>query len=198
MAVRDESGPRFLLDSANYLMPRLLKAACRHFQPVRVGPNRLRLDEVHTMLRQIGGRLLRIELEAHWYRNYIISIYTWKSLPVVIGLGFSVNGGQVAPAATIWASLEHIAPLESDNLATLPTVIRAEYRRGHHIRLTFNDGSQKTADFSGWLNGPVFEPLKDEAYFRRFFIDGGTVAWPNGADIAPETLYESRAADEAA
>jgi hypothetical protein len=83
-------------------------------------------------------------------------------------------------------------------MTTLPIVIRAEYRGGHRIRLTFNDGSQKTADFRDWLNGPVFEPLKDEAYFRRFFIEGGTVAWPNGADIAPETLYESRAADEAA
>ncbi len=83
-------------------------------------------------------------------------------------------------------------------MTTLPTVIRAEYRGGHRLRVTFNDGSQKTIDFRGWLNGPVFEPLKDEAYFRRFFVEGGTVAWPNGADIAPETLYESRAADEAA
>jgi hypothetical protein len=83
-------------------------------------------------------------------------------------------------------------------MTTLPTVIRAEYRGGHRIRVTFNDGSQKTLDFREWLNGPVFEPLKDEAYFRRFFIDGGTVAWPNGADIAPETLYESQAVNEAA
>ena len=83
-------------------------------------------------------------------------------------------------------------------MTTLPTVIRAEHRGGYRIRVTFNDGSQKTIDFGRWLNGPVFEPLKEEAYFRRFFIEGGTVAWPNGADIAPETLYESQAADEAA
>lgn len=72
----------------------------------------------------------------------------------------------------------------------LPSVIRAEYRGGHRIHLTFNDNSEKTIDFQQWLHGPVFEPLKAPGYFRRFFLDGGTVAWPNGADIAPETLYE--------
>jgi len=72
----------------------------------------------------------------------------------------------------------------------LPNVIRAEYRGGYCIHLVFNDSSDKVVDFSRWLEGPVFEPLKDEEYSRRFFIDGGTVAWPNGADIAPETLYE--------
>jgi len=71
----------------------------------------------------------------------------------------------------------------------LPAVVRAEYRGGYQIRLFFNDGLVKTTDFKAWLSGPVFQPLKDQEYFRRFFVDGGTVTWPNGADIAPETLY---------
>jgi hypothetical protein len=83
-------------------------------------------------------------------------------------------------------------------MSFLPAVIRAEYRGGYRIRLTFNDNLQKTVDFSGWLDGPVFEPLKDQAYFGRFFIEGGTVAWPNGADIAPETLYAQQAVTEEA
>lgn len=72
----------------------------------------------------------------------------------------------------------------------LPIVIRAEYEGEHRIHLTFNDGLEGTLDFSPWLHGQIFEPLKNPDYFRRFFLDGGTVAWPNGADVAPETLYE--------
>lgn len=73
----------------------------------------------------------------------------------------------------------------------LPSVIRAEYRGGFLIHLTFNDLSDRTVDFHPWLKGPVFEQLKDPRHFREFFVDGGTVAWPNGADIAPETLYDA-------
>jgi hypothetical protein len=80
----------------------------------------------------------------------------------------------------------------------LPCVIKAEYRGEYRIRVTFNDCSEKTIDFGEWLEGPIFEPLKDPGYFGSFFIDGGTVAWPNGADVAPETLYEARGVDEAA
>jgi hypothetical protein len=72
----------------------------------------------------------------------------------------------------------------------LPAVIRAEYRDKHKIWVVFNDEIEATIDFSEWLTGPVFEPLHDTAYFARFFIEGGTVAWPNGADIAPETLHD--------
>ena len=77
----------------------------------------------------------------------------------------------------------------------MPAVVRAEHLGGYRLHLTFNDGLAKTVDFKEWLDGPVFEPLKNEDYFKRFFIDGGTVAWPNGADIAPETLYKARAAE---
>ncbi len=74
-------------------------------------------------------------------------------------------------------------------MVPLPAVTRAHHAGGYRIHLVFNDGSENTVDFSQWFAGPVFEPLRDVAYFQRFFIDGGTVSWPNGADIAPETLY---------
>ena len=80
----------------------------------------------------------------------------------------------------------------------LPTVVKAEYHGGYRIQLTFNEGVEETLDFAQWLEVPVFEPLKDVAYFQRFFLDGGTVAWPNGADIAPETLHELAKSSHAA
>jgi hypothetical protein len=83
-------------------------------------------------------------------------------------------------------------------VSVLPAVVKAEYRGDFKIRLLFNDGVQGTVDFSDWLEGPVFEPLKNRAYFARFFVEGGTVTWPNGADIAPETLHERAKASAAA
>jgi hypothetical protein len=71
----------------------------------------------------------------------------------------------------------------------LPSVVEAEHRGGYRLRLVFNDGSEKTVDFAEWLDGPMFEPLRAPDFFARYFLDGRTVVWPNGADIAPETLY---------
>jgi len=46
-------------------------------------------------------------------------------------------------------------------------------------------------DFSEYPEkGPVFAPLKEPGFFRKAFIEGGSVAQPNGADIAPESFYE--------
>jgi hypothetical protein len=75
----------------------------------------------------------------------------------------------------------------------LPFVTKAKYVRDFLIEVKFNDGTKKVIDFEPWLTGPIFRPLKSKAYFKRFFIDGPTIAWPNGADIAPETLYDAKA-----
>lgn len=73
----------------------------------------------------------------------------------------------------------------------LPQVTNASYQRDYIIRTTFDDGTVKSVDFSAWLHGPVFSPLIVKSYFKKFFLDGGTFSWPNGADIAPEALYQA-------
>jgi len=71
----------------------------------------------------------------------------------------------------------------------LASVVKAKYLKDYIIDLTFDDGTRSAVDFSCWLRGEIFEPLKKKSFFKKFFLDGSTVAWPNGADIAPETLY---------
>ncbi|MEM8558817.1 MAG: DUF2442 domain-containing protein [Bacteroidota bacterium] len=66
---------------------------------------------------------------------------------------------------------------------------------GHHeLRLTFSTGETHEVDAYALINrvgGPMFEPLRDPAYFARVSVDPvcGTVVWPNGADLAPTALY---------
>ncbi|MEW6754433.1 MAG: DUF2442 domain-containing protein [Candidatus Latescibacterota bacterium] len=55
----------------------------------------------------------------------------------------------------------------------------------------FDDGLSAEVDFEPYLAaGPVFAALRDPELFRRATVAGGTIFWPNGADMAPETLYE--------
>ena len=71
-------------------------------------------------------------------------------------------------------------------------ILEAELCGPHSLRLLFNDGTYKRVDVSPLLEGHIFEPLHDAAYFARVVVDpvGGTVVWPNGADFAPEALHE--------
>jgi uncharacterized protein DUF2442 len=68
------------------------------------------------------------------------------------------------------------------------TVVAARYIAHYRLRVSFSDGTEKAVDFSQWLQGEVFRPLRKMGAFKKFFISGGTICWPNGADIAPETL----------
>ena len=71
----------------------------------------------------------------------------------------------------------------------MPIVIDAKYVSDYKIRITFDNGEQKIADLGDKLGRGVVKPLKDKQYFKKFFVDGWTISWPDGADIAPETLY---------
>lgn len=73
----------------------------------------------------------------------------------------------------------------------LNDVTRIEYKSGYSFLVAFDDGVNAVIDLSDYIRrGPVFAPLRDPAFFRQARIEGGTIAWPNGADIAPESLYE--------
>ncbi|MBR1542758.1 MAG: DUF2442 domain-containing protein [Bacteroidaceae bacterium] len=69
-------------------------------------------------------------------------------------------------------------------------VIKAEYVDGYRLMLLFNNGVQKIVDLSNSLRGTVYIPLRNIDYFKRFSIKFNTVEWDNGADFAPEYLYE--------
>ena len=72
-------------------------------------------------------------------------------------------------------------------------VVEARYVRDFVIWLRFNDGAEGEVDLSQELEGEVFEPLKDMNKFKAFRVDPEleTVVWENGADLAPEFVYEN-------
>ena len=70
-------------------------------------------------------------------------------------------------------------------------IIEAKYINNYIIWLKFRDGLEGKMDFINEFDGPIFEPLKKIDFFKSFIIKGNTICWDNGADFAPEYLYQN-------
>ena len=71
----------------------------------------------------------------------------------------------------------------------LLTIIDVEYLGDYTLLCVFNDGVKKKVDLEPLLQYPAFEELRDKHQFIQFGLQD-TIFWSNGADIAPEYLYE--------
>jgi hypothetical protein len=71
-------------------------------------------------------------------------------------------------------------------------VKEAEYLHDYVLWLRFNDGAEGLVDLKDELYGEMFEPLRDMKTFQAFKVDPDleTIVWDNGADLAPEFLYD--------
>lgn len=72
----------------------------------------------------------------------------------------------------------------------MPRVIRVTALSGYRLRVEFDDGTAGEIDLIDRLFGPVFEPLHDESEFKKVMVDEfGAIAWPCGADLAPDAIH---------
>ncbi len=73
-----------------------------------------------------------------------------------------------------------------------PKIKKIQYKSEYIYHIQFDNNRKGIVNFQPFLWGEVFEPLKDEDFFKKAFIDqtSGTITWPNGVDIAPETIYQ--------
>ena len=71
-------------------------------------------------------------------------------------------------------------------------VMDVTYLKEYHLEIGFNNGVVKEVDLHNELEGAVFEPLKEIRFFQQVRVnpETNTIEWPNGADFAPEFLYE--------
>ncbi len=78
-------------------------------------------------------------------------------------------------------------------------VVKGAHAGGYRLLVEFEDGAKGEVDLAERLFGPVFEPRKAPAFFARVSIDEfGVLTWPNGADLAPDALYDKLAKKVAA
>jgi hypothetical protein len=74
-------------------------------------------------------------------------------------------------------------------------VSQVEIGAEYILLVTFKNGERRHFDMAPYLQYPVFQKLKNPAFFSLARVDYGTVTWPGDIDIAPETLYAFESPD---
>lgn len=69
-------------------------------------------------------------------------------------------------------------------------VIDVDYISDYKLLVTFSDGNRKIVNLEPYLKGEVFGELLDKEKFVQYGLTHVTIEWANGADLAPEFLYE--------
>jgi hypothetical protein len=70
-----------------------------------------------------------------------------------------------------------------------PRVEQVAVEPEHTLRLTFTNGERRSLRMSPYLDVPVYQRLRDPAFFALARAAQGTVTWPGGIDFDPDTLY---------
>jgi len=84
-------------------------------------------------------------------------------------------------------TIKHTVPWRVTSVTVLPDA---------RLRVAFVDGTAGEVHMKSFLRSPtvagtVFEPLRDPAIFARAKVVMGTVHWPDGADLAPDAMYDA-------
>lgn len=71
-------------------------------------------------------------------------------------------------------------------------VLTARYIGDFRVAVQFADGKDGVFDGKKLLDrtGPLLEPLRQEDYFQRMFVDAGGLCWPNGLELSPAFVHE--------
>ncbi|SFB83425.1 Protein of unknown function [Marinospirillum celere] len=80
-------------------------------------------------------------------------------------------------------------------------ILSFHFLENNHLFLEFSDGSKGIFDLPAYLakkQGPLLEPLKDEGFLKRAFLDAGALSWPHGLELSPDRLHELTQKQQAA
>ena len=64
--------------------------------------------------------------------------------------------------------LQGPAPAQGNKEPTANIEVRVEHLGDYNIRISYNDWKIKTVNLEKYMDKPVFQPLKDKSYFRKF------------------------------